>query len=246
MICRRAFSIATVFYILHCWAGLAWAQDTPGRTPTIWDGVFTQAQAARGKEAFTTFCAQCHKEDLSGETGPDLAGTRFRTRWDASTLNELFSKILKTMPRGSANLSPDMTVDIVAHILSANNFPAGERTLSANADSLGRIRILGKDGPMPAETGQLVRTLGCLAAGPANGWTLTSALPPERSRNDEPSDASEIQALAARPPGDRSIRLMSVDPDAQMYKGQKVEVKGLLGENSVVVTSLQRIAERCP
>jgi hypothetical protein len=36
---------------------------------------------------------------LTGETGPELAGNRFRTGWDSATLDELFGKILKTMPR---------------------------------------------------------------------------------------------------------------------------------------------------
>jgi cytochrome c5 len=243
---RRVFHLTTVFSVLPCLVATAGAQDTSRQTPTIWDGVFTQIQASRGKDAYGTYCAQCHKEDLSGETGPDLAGNRFRTRWDSSTVSELFAKILKTMPRGAANLNPDMTSDLVAYILATNGFPPGDHNLSTDADSLGRIRILGKGGPMPPESGQLIRTLGCLTAGPAETWTLTSAVPPERSRNDEPSAASELKALAARPAGDRTVRLTSVDPDAQAYKGQRVEVKGILGEGSVVVTSLQRVAQRCP
>ncbi len=47
------------------------------------------------------------------------------------------------------------------------------------------------------------------------------------------------------PLGNRTIKLLSVDPDAQDDKGQKVEVKGLLGEDSIVVTSLQSIAQNC-
>ena len=125
------------------------------------------------------------------------------------------------MPRGSANLPPDTVTDLITYILAMNNFPPGDRNLPTDVDFLGRIRILGKEGPMPAEVGQLVRTIGCLAPGPSNGWVLTSAVPPERSRQSEPSAHSEIGAMAARSLGDRTIRLVSIDPDAQENKGQK-------------------------
>ena len=246
MVDSRLFRTAAVFCMVYCLGVPVRAQESSGRTATIWDGVFTQSQADRGKEKFGLYCAQCHRPDLTGETGPELAGNRFRTGWDSATLDELFTKILKTMPRGSANLPADTVTDVITYILAMNNFPTGERNLPTDVDFLGRIRILGKEGPLPAEVGQLVRTIGCLEPGPSNGWVLTSALPPERSRQSEPSAHSEISAMAARPLGDRTIRLVSVDPDAQENKGQKVEVKGLLGQDEVVVTSLQRVAERCP
>jgi hypothetical protein len=245
MVDSRLFRTAAIFCMVYCLSAPVRAQESSGRTATIWDGVFTQSQADRGKEQFGLYCAQCHKPDLTGETGPELAGNRFRTGWDSATLDELFTKILKTMPRGSANLPADTVTDVITYILAMNNFPPGDRNLPTNADFLGRIRILGKEGPMPAEVGQLVRTIGCLAPGPSNGWVLTNAVPPERSRQSEPSARSEISAMAARSLGERTIRLVSVDPDAQENKGQKVEVKGLLGQDEIVVTSLQRVVERC-
>jgi mono/diheme cytochrome c family protein len=33
---------------------------------TVMDGVYTTAQAGRGKTAYNLYCAGCHKEDLSG------------------------------------------------------------------------------------------------------------------------------------------------------------------------------------
>jgi cytochrome c5 len=33
---------------------------------TIWDGIYSNAQAQRGKETYETFCASCHMDDLSG------------------------------------------------------------------------------------------------------------------------------------------------------------------------------------
>jgi quinoprotein glucose dehydrogenase len=242
----KIFGAAAVLCMAQYLSPGAMAQETAGGTLTVWDGVYTKAQAERGKVTAETFCAQCHKADLTGDTAPDLNGKGFRTRWDAATLNELYTKIVKTMPKGGVHLPPENAPDVIAFILAQNGFPAGDRTLTTDADSLGRVRILGQNGPMAAEVGQLVRILGCLTAGPANTWQLTSAATPERSRSDEPSGKGEIAGLAAKPLGSSSIRLTGVDPDDGDHKGQRVEVKGILGADAIIVTSLQAVAKTCP
>src|SRR5688572_1604854 len=40
------------------------------RPQTVWDGVFTEAQAARGQNEYKQACAACHKDDLLGDTAP--------------------------------------------------------------------------------------------------------------------------------------------------------------------------------
>jgi S-disulfanyl-L-cysteine oxidoreductase SoxD len=245
MIYCKIFRMAAALSVIHFGLPVR-AQESAGRSPSIWDGVFTQIQAQRGREMYGSYCAECHKPDLSGDMGPELAGNRFRTNWDSATLDELFGKILKTMPRGAPNLSAATVADVVAYILSANDFPPGNLDLPADTDVLGRIRILGKNGPMPAEIGQLVRTIGCLTPDQSNGWLLTTATQPERSRKSEPSSQSEISSMATRSLGNLIFHLISLDPEAQANKGQKVEVKGLLSEESaIVVTSLRRITEEC-
>ena len=41
------------------------AQGGPGRT--VWDGVYSEAQAARGKAVSDAQCAYCHQPDLRGQ-----------------------------------------------------------------------------------------------------------------------------------------------------------------------------------
>jgi len=65
--------------LLGCAVGLR-AQDTP----RIWQGVFTAAQADRGKAVFNTTCLRCHGEDLAGNTAPALKGDRFQSRTSRS------------------------------------------------------------------------------------------------------------------------------------------------------------------
>ena len=72
-------------------------QEGGGRK--VWDGVYTDAQAARGKPAFETSCGRCHNNALVGsERAPALKGDGFFSRWENDTLDKLFTKIRDTMP----------------------------------------------------------------------------------------------------------------------------------------------------
>ena len=64
------------------------AQDG-GRT--VWDGVYSEAQAERGRTAYARHCASCHAADLSGslEARP-LAGSRFMQDWSEDTVHTLY------------------------------------------------------------------------------------------------------------------------------------------------------------
>ena len=65
----------------------------------IWDGVFTEAQAARGQERYRTACAACHAEDLLGASGPALVGQAFLDRWNGSTVLDMVQVIQQSMPQ---------------------------------------------------------------------------------------------------------------------------------------------------
>jgi len=131
---RREIAIAIV---VGC--GLA-AQDT---TSSVWDGVFTQAQADRGHTAYTASCAPCHGQDLSGgEIAPPLAGGDFLSNWNGLTVGQLFERTRTGMPPGTpGKVSRDAKVDIVAYMLSFNKFPAGERELPGQTAMMNTIRI---------------------------------------------------------------------------------------------------------
>ena len=109
---------------------------------SVWDGIYSDEQAGRGKALFVQQCASCHGESLTGKTGPPLAGTAFKGNWDGLTADDLFKYIKKSMPRGQAGtLSREQTADMVAFLLTSNGFPAGQKELSNDATVLQKIRF---------------------------------------------------------------------------------------------------------
>lgn len=123
-------------------AGAIAAQEA--RTRSVWDGIYTQAQADRGRERYESTCAGCHGDDLEGDVveHPELAGGNFRDKWNGLNLDELFQRIHRDMPQNKAgSLSRAAAVDLVAFILSANGFPGGANELPPEPKVLRQIRI---------------------------------------------------------------------------------------------------------
>jgi len=110
---------------------------------SVWDGVYTQAQADRGEEQFAEECASCHSDDLNGNGfAPPLAGPEFRAKWNRESVGRLFERLRTTMPDDNpGGLSLPAYVDITAFILSANSFPAGSTPLDGEIEPLNAIRI---------------------------------------------------------------------------------------------------------
>lgn len=109
---------------------------------TVRDGVYTTAQAARGKATYTLRCALCHGEMLEGQAGPPLVGDIFLGPRDKQPVFELFDKIHATMPADApGSLTPQEAVDIVAFILQENKFPAGPAELGTSDAALKRMTL---------------------------------------------------------------------------------------------------------
>jgi S-disulfanyl-L-cysteine oxidoreductase SoxD len=110
---------------------------------TIWDGVYTKQQAERGEQAYKRACGYCHRDNLQGDEGPALIGSRFRFQWQDRTLKDLFTTISSTMPDDApGTLADDAYVDVISFLLQANGAPEGEQELSANTEVLGHIKFV--------------------------------------------------------------------------------------------------------
>jgi len=114
------------------------AQATTSQS--IWDGVYTDAQAARGAGQYGQHCAVCHGPAAEGSfVVPPLTG-EFIADWTGTNLADLYDKIQTTMPLNApGTLRPANTADILAYLLKVNNFPAGQKELGAALAELGAI-----------------------------------------------------------------------------------------------------------
>src|SRR5258705_1365693 len=57
---------------------------------TVWDGVYSDAQAKRGRELYSAKCLSCHGADLSGgEMAPPLVGVGFQSNWNGLSAGDL-------------------------------------------------------------------------------------------------------------------------------------------------------------
>jgi cytochrome c5 len=223
-------------------ARASFSQSVTPAGATVWDGVYSDAQAARGEARYRASCSGCHDE------GP-RRGEAFMRDWSGSDVASLFGQIRTSMPPGApASLSDDEYLTIVAYMLRVNDFPAGRDELTADAAK--RALIQGRTGTEPLPNFALARLVGCLAAGPGADWTLANASAPARTRNPAASTGEELAASAAAALGSQTIRLMNVYPRPEAYVGHKVEAKGFLirdpGGDRINATAVQTLAARCP
>ena len=216
----------------------------------IWTGVYSAAQAERGKAPFTGVCRRCHSDTLEGSTrGPALKGEKFMVDWEAQDLRRLFDKMRDTMPPDSpASLDDSEYLDVMTYILQANGYPAGANELSPEV--IGDIQIVRAPGAAPRQVQNfsVVEIVGCLERDGDN-WFLTNTTEPVLT-GGRPANASELREAAARPLGALKFRLVSVTPfSPEAHAGEKMDAKGLLyratSKDRVNVSSLQPVGATC-
>ena len=221
----------------------------------VWDGVFTAAQADRGKTAAGQGrCTGCHGLELGGtDRAPALKGTAFLADWEDGTVNRLFAKVRDTMPLGNTYmLTPAAKLEVVAFLLRENGFPAGSVEQPADTDALDNIRIVReRTDNAAAPNFALVQVIGCLARDSGGAWTLTNATEPSVTRDDAPTPAA-LKSAASRPLGRQTLRLVSVVASLkpESLKGERVEARGLLYRDpagaDLNLTSLSTVTSTCP
>ena len=110
---------------------------------TVWDSVYTTAQAGRGETAYAKTCARCHGASLGGgDESPALTGGNFLGNWNGLPLSDLQTRIKTTMPSDSVGVyDMKLVTDVMAFLLKANGFPAGQAELSVQTDSLKGILV---------------------------------------------------------------------------------------------------------
>jgi mono/diheme cytochrome c family protein len=99
------------------------------------DGVYTAAQAARGKAVFEAKCTGCHEPSrFTGET--------FFESFDNKPMKELWDIASGTMPEDNpGGLKQQEYADIMAYFLQLNEFKPGDAELQPSAAAMAAIKI---------------------------------------------------------------------------------------------------------
>jgi mono/diheme cytochrome c family protein len=120
--------------ILACVVG---ATSLQGQAPakTTNSGVYTAAQAERGKKTFEAKCTACH--DTARFTGEI-----FFESWNNKTMKDIWDVASGTMPEDNpGSLKQNEYADILAYFLELNAFPAGDAELLPGAAPMATIKI---------------------------------------------------------------------------------------------------------
>jgi hypothetical protein len=99
------------------------------------NGVYSAAQAERGRVAYAGFCRSCHSPSSH-------SGGTFEKIWKGRTLGDLFGYVTTQMPKNDpGSLDPTQYADVMAYLLKMNALPAGKTELPADSTALAAIRI---------------------------------------------------------------------------------------------------------
>ena len=108
------------------------AQAAPRSTM---QGVYTLAQATKGKNVFFSNCLGCH-------TVASHTGQAFELKWFGRPLFDLYDYLANAMPKTSpGTLSEDEYVWVTAYILRLNGMPPGKMELSPEPSWLKAVRV---------------------------------------------------------------------------------------------------------
>jgi mono/diheme cytochrome c family protein len=114
-------------------AAAAPAPAAAGGAMSVWDGVYTAEQAARGEEVASTVCFACHSQ--SEWTRPLFLGA-----WNGRAVAGLWGLIEDTMPYDSpGGLTDQEYTDVISYMMELNGMPAGTTELPAEEAALAQI-----------------------------------------------------------------------------------------------------------
>jgi mono/diheme cytochrome c family protein len=108
---------------------------------SAWSGVYSSAQADKGKALFGENCAKCHGGTLDGNDEiPPLKGAHFMADWETQSVAELIARVHTTMPMDNpGKLNTESSTAVVAYLLQQNGMPAGSAPLTDGTAAQSRI-----------------------------------------------------------------------------------------------------------
>ncbi len=110
-------------------------QETADSLRATRAGVYSTAQAARGRSLYQLTCVSCH-------TQASHAGREFVAKWEGRLLWDLYRYVSESMPKSEpGSLAPEEYAGLIAYLLRMNGMPAGDAGLPADSTAHKKIRI---------------------------------------------------------------------------------------------------------
>jgi S-disulfanyl-L-cysteine oxidoreductase SoxD len=136
----------SAFGIWHSACGAAVLVSVIGlraQARSVWDGIYTEAQAKRGSTVYHQHCASCHGPLLEGgETAGPLVGPIFLSNWNGVSVGDMFERTRMSMPQDKpGTISRQNMADVLAFVFSQNKFPAGKTELARQSEMLKQIKF---------------------------------------------------------------------------------------------------------
>ena len=129
----RPTLLITLMALATALGATAFGGQAPSKTTN--SGVYTDAQAERGKKVFEAKCTTCHDTArFTGET--------FIDPWAGKPLKDVWDIASGTMPEDNPGSLPQQDyADILAYFLHLNAFPTGDTELKGEAAVMAGITI---------------------------------------------------------------------------------------------------------
>jgi cytochrome c5 len=150
--------VAIVVVAISSAPALLHAQDTASKAyngiatnRNIWEGIYTDEQAAEGQAIYAGGCSVCHGKQLEGvpdEGNPALAAPSFMVEWDGQTMADLVRHIHAAPNDQPGDIDPLTGVALAAFILNQNGVPPGKTPLATDRAEQAKILFVErKTGP---------------------------------------------------------------------------------------------------
>lgn len=98
-------------------------------------GLFSQAQANRGRDSFRSMCTECH-------TAGEFSDNAFKVKWSRRSVGDLYEFIHTAMPDDAPGiLTEAQAIDLTAYILEMNGFESGSRQMQTDQAALDAISL---------------------------------------------------------------------------------------------------------
>lgn len=98
-------------------------------------GLYSQAQANRGRDSFRSMCTECH-------TAGEFSDQTFKVKWSRRSVGDLYEFIHTAMPDDAPGiLTEAQAIDLTSYILEMNGFEPGSRQMQADQAALDEISL---------------------------------------------------------------------------------------------------------